>query len=291
MRIRTVKPEFFKHGGLYDAEQETGFPIRLAYEGLWCCADREGRFKWKPRELKLDVLPYDDVDFSSVMDELATRGYIVKYRYGENVFGYIPTFLNHQSINNRESASVLPGPPVVVKKAGNSDEPLTRDPCDDHAASAPLQWKGTGREREGKGREPASTTRANQSTSSKELRYPLSAEAQALTDKLGIFETKQQADMNDLLQTYCKANNTLSVEAAIKLMVSRWDEYCSAKVSGLLEFDPYSSAYKFFMSGKWEEAEMWNWKPGVRASKAYPTSTQDPTVAIHMAEMRMARGK
>jgi hypothetical protein len=67
-RIRTIKPEFFRHADLYEAEKETGLPLRLAFAGLWTAADREGRFKWRPRELKLDCLPHDDVDFSRVLD-------------------------------------------------------------------------------------------------------------------------------------------------------------------------------------------------------------------------------
>ena len=71
-RIRTIKPEFFRHAGLFDLEQETGLPLRVAFAGLWTAADREGRFAWKPRELKLDCLPFDLVDFSRVLDALST---------------------------------------------------------------------------------------------------------------------------------------------------------------------------------------------------------------------------
>jgi hypothetical protein len=77
-RIRTIKPEFFKHSGLFDGERETGLPLRLGFAGLWTCCDREGRFKWRPRELKLDALPYDECDFSLVLDALAS----LTYRWG-----------------------------------------------------------------------------------------------------------------------------------------------------------------------------------------------------------------
>jgi len=109
-RIRTVKPEFFKHSGLFDAEQETGLPLRLGFAGLWTCCDREGRFKWRPRELKLDVLPYDDCEFSRVLDALASRGFLVRYTNGTEVFGHIPSWKAHQFINNKEAQSNLPNP-------------------------------------------------------------------------------------------------------------------------------------------------------------------------------------
>jgi hypothetical protein len=113
-RIRTVKPEFFRHENLFDLERHTGLPIRLAFAGLWTAADREGRFRWNPRQLKLDCLPYDDVDFSRVLDALATRGHVVRYRQitesGPRDYGHIPSWRVHQVINVRERDSVLPNP-------------------------------------------------------------------------------------------------------------------------------------------------------------------------------------
>jgi hypothetical protein len=52
-RIRTVKPDLFRHEGLFDAERASGLPLRIAFAGLWTAADREGRFAWSPRTLKL----------------------------------------------------------------------------------------------------------------------------------------------------------------------------------------------------------------------------------------------
>lgn len=142
-RIRTIKPEFFRHSDLYEAEQETGLPIRLAFAGLWTAADREGRFKWKPRELKLDCLPHDDVDFSRVLDALVTRGWIVRYAIDGCEYGAIPTWNTHQVINNREKASDIPPP--------NENNALTREPRVDDAPSTRLEGKGREGERKGKG--------------------------------------------------------------------------------------------------------------------------------------------
>lgn len=143
-RIRTIKPDFFKHDGLFDAEQESGLPLRLAFIGLWTVADREGRFAWRPRQLKTDALPYDEVDFSRVLDALASRGFIVKYASGDEHFGYIPSWNKHQVINNRETASCLPEP---IDIADNSDASSTRRPRDTE------MLEGKGREGKGKGRE------------------------------------------------------------------------------------------------------------------------------------------
>jgi hypothetical protein len=114
-RIRTIKPEFFRHGALFDAERASGFPLRLAYAGLWTAADREGRFRWQPRALKLDCLPYDDCDFSAVLAALAGAGLIVKYESGGEMFGHIPSWTKHQVINQREAQSKIPPPSNQVQ--------------------------------------------------------------------------------------------------------------------------------------------------------------------------------
>jgi hypothetical protein len=155
MRIRTIKPEFFTHEGLYEAEIETGLPIRVAFAGLWCVADREGRFKWEPRRIGVQVLPYDGVDFSRVLDALTTRGFVVMYRVNDACFGLIPSFQKHQVINNRESESVLPDPSSknveFIEKYEENHASTTREARDDHAG----QGEGKGREgnKEGKGKE------------------------------------------------------------------------------------------------------------------------------------------
>lgn len=111
-RIRTVKPSVFIHGLLFDLERATSLPIRLSYIGLWCWTDREARFEWKPRELKMGIIPYDaDVDFALVLNVLANAGMIVKYEVDKRYYGWIPRFLDHQNINAREGASTLPPPP------------------------------------------------------------------------------------------------------------------------------------------------------------------------------------
>src|SRR3546814_15499559 len=102
-RIRTVKPDFFRHKRLYQAEKDTGLPIRVTFAGLWTIADREGRFKWDPDNIKLDVLPWDQVDFAHVLHALATRGFIIPYEVDATRYGVLPGFVRHKAINNRET--------------------------------------------------------------------------------------------------------------------------------------------------------------------------------------------
>lgn len=156
-RIRTIKPDFFRHEGLFEAEQETKLPLRVAYAGLWTACDRQGRFKWQPKRLKLDTLPFDDVDFSLVLDELVKHGFILKYQVDGETYGVVKSWGRHQLINNREAESTIPPPPECLVNPLT----LTREARVNDASGTPLvhaqgegegegegKRKGTGKERE-----------------------------------------------------------------------------------------------------------------------------------------------
>jgi hypothetical protein len=101
--LRTIKASFFTSEDVVSLS-----PLaRLLYIGLWCEADREGRFKWAPLTFRLRYLPTDVCDVEAVCKELTDRQMVVLYGDG---LASIPTFLAHQRPNNREAASVLPDP-------------------------------------------------------------------------------------------------------------------------------------------------------------------------------------
>jgi len=146
-RIRTIKPGFFRHADLYDAEVKHKLPLRIAFAGLWTAADREGRFAWKPRSLKLDCLPFDDVDFGAVLDALAAEGFLVKYRVGADTFGCIPSWSKHQQVNSREAASDIP-----------SLDEASASTCTHMPERVQDRGEGKGREQEGKGTDTTTLT-------------------------------------------------------------------------------------------------------------------------------------
>ena len=146
-RIRTIKPDFFRHLELYQAEIETGLPLRVAFAGLWTVADREGRFRWQPAVLKLDVLPFDNLDFSRVLDACLTRGFVVKYEVKGLQYGLIPTFKKHQIVNNREKESILPEPENIADIIVD----LTRASRVPHAGFFPLNQDRVEQEQEQEG--------------------------------------------------------------------------------------------------------------------------------------------
>ena len=122
MRIRTVKPEFFVHAELADLERDVGLPVRLAFIGLWCAVDRDGKFKWNPRRLGVQILPYDNVDFEVIMDALESAGFIEKYEVDNKTYGCVPSFPRHQVINNREPDSLIPSPDGTISNVSIHDK-------------------------------------------------------------------------------------------------------------------------------------------------------------------------
>lgn len=113
-RIRSMKPEIHKDEELWDLEEETGLKIFRGFTGLWNYSDREGRFEWRPRALKAEILPYWDGDFERILDALASRRFVVKYTVGGKHYGWVRKLKDHQTFNAREPASVLPAPPPEV---------------------------------------------------------------------------------------------------------------------------------------------------------------------------------
>lgn len=162
-RIRTVKPALARHRPLFDLEKKHGIPLRFIWAMLPTSCCREGRFNWRPWDLKLDIVPYDqDLDFEFVLDVLWQEGYVVKYQVGAETYGLIPTFGKHQSINNRESPSTRPGPSDGRILTPPSQVPSsTRGARVGHASSTCHEGKGReGKGKEGKGGEDACATDA-----------------------------------------------------------------------------------------------------------------------------------
>lgn len=94
-RIRTIKPEFFTSEDIVSLT-----PLaRLFYVSLWCEADREGRFEWKPKTLKMRYLPADDCDVSLLCDELVNAGMVELYEVDGRVYAVIPGFTRHARVS------------------------------------------------------------------------------------------------------------------------------------------------------------------------------------------------
>ncbi len=106
MRARNIKPGFFKN----DTLAELDFAGRLLFIGLWGLADRAGRLEDRPKKIKAEVFPYDDVNVDSFLGELARLGFIRRYQAGGAIYIQIVNFDKHQNPHPREADSLIPEP-------------------------------------------------------------------------------------------------------------------------------------------------------------------------------------
>ncbi|MBP2655706.1 MAG: DnaD-like protein [Firmicutes bacterium] len=103
-RKRDIKPGFFKNEDLGELP-----PLaRLFFAGLWCWADREGRFEDRPKKLRADILAYDNCDGEELMQLLADRRFVIRYEVDGIRYGQINNFADHQSPHPNEAASAIP---------------------------------------------------------------------------------------------------------------------------------------------------------------------------------------
>ncbi|MBN8573906.1 MAG: hypothetical protein J0M05_08330 [Candidatus Kapabacteria bacterium] len=119
MRIRTIKPQFFHNEDL----AEMPMAARLFFIGLWTLADSEGRLEDRPRRIKAELFPYDNIDADDLLSRLQSAGFIIRYTSsgGQNTErGFcemkviqIVNFKKHQRLSGREAEyeSDFPPPP------------------------------------------------------------------------------------------------------------------------------------------------------------------------------------
>lgn len=123
-RIRTIKPEFFTSEDICSLTVKA----RLAYVGLWCYADREGRLKEAPITLAAALMPAEMADFPAVLDELVDTGHVIRYTVEGKKYLFIPTFTEHQRPHNTERDSGIPpleDGEITVKQPLNARESTT----------------------------------------------------------------------------------------------------------------------------------------------------------------------
>ena len=124
-RIRYLKPDFFKDEDI----KELPFEARLFYQGLWVQADREGRGEDRPERLKIEIMPYDDIDAEKIMQVLASpkknakRPFIIRYEINGEKYYQIINWQKHQKPHKTERESVIPPAPkepLTVKQTLNN---------------------------------------------------------------------------------------------------------------------------------------------------------------------------
>ena len=117
-RARTIKPGFFKNEDLCALP----FAARLLFAGLWTIADRDGRLEDRPKRIKAEVFPYDDLDCEDLLCILQSADFIQRY---ESVDGLryisIPSWKKHQNPHKNETVSIIPSITLSIGDADTSN--------------------------------------------------------------------------------------------------------------------------------------------------------------------------
>lgn len=101
-----MKPGFFRDVDLVELS-----PLhRLLFAGLWCWADREGRLKDSPKQIRFDILPNDPCDCDQLLADLAEKNFILRYEVDGNKYIEVINFKVHQNPHKNEIPSEIPGP-------------------------------------------------------------------------------------------------------------------------------------------------------------------------------------
>lgn len=105
-RSRNIKPSFFTNEQVAD-----NCPLgRLLFIGLWTEADFNGNIEWKPRTLKVKLLPFDECDLEKLAINLDNSGLIRFYSVAGRTYLNIPEFKKHQNPhkNEKEKGTEIP---------------------------------------------------------------------------------------------------------------------------------------------------------------------------------------
>ncbi|MGK5509435.1 DnaD domain protein [Brevibacillus formosus] len=113
-RARNIKPGFFKNEDLSDLSPHA----RLLFIGLWCLADREGFLEDRPKRIKGELFPYENVEIDECLQDLHESGFILRYEVDGERFICIPKFKDHQNPHHREATSKIPKPRESKDKQG-----------------------------------------------------------------------------------------------------------------------------------------------------------------------------
>ncbi len=124
-RARNIKPGFFCNEDMVELD----FVTRLLFAGLWTVADREGRLEDRPKKIKINVFPADDVDVESMLAQLASKNFIVRYAINGEKYVQITSWHKHQRPHHTEKHSVIPDihGEITVKEPLEPGDSRTQD--------------------------------------------------------------------------------------------------------------------------------------------------------------------
>jgi hypothetical protein len=106
---------------------------RLLFVYLWMLADRDGRLEDRPKKIKAKALAYDpEADVDTMLNDLQSRGFLVRYAVDGRKFIQIVNFSKHQKPHSNETKSEIPPCPqellsMVESYCAHGDEDCEED--------------------------------------------------------------------------------------------------------------------------------------------------------------------
>lgn len=135
-RIRSLHPSLFTD----ERYMALSFPARELIKGIWCEADDQGVFEWKPLTLKARIMPADAIDMAALLDELIAGQFVIRFDLEGRSYGAVRNFRRFQRPKKPTATHLLP--PEFRTYVGLSSE--TEEPHDIQPPPVPHQFPTSG---------------------------------------------------------------------------------------------------------------------------------------------------
>ena len=106
------------------------FEFRLLFIGLWTLADKSGRLEYRPKRIKMQIFPGDNVDVTVGLTLLDRDGFVKLYTVDDQQYIQVSNWDKHQAPHHTEKKSTLPGPGCNGALTVNSRNHLRGNPPD-----------------------------------------------------------------------------------------------------------------------------------------------------------------
>jgi hypothetical protein len=103
-RIRSLHPALFTD----DRYMALSFAARELIKGIWCEADDQGLFEWKPLTLKARIMPADPIDVVPLLDELMLGQFVSRFEHSGTSYGAVRNFRRFQRPKKPNSIHFMP---------------------------------------------------------------------------------------------------------------------------------------------------------------------------------------
>lgn len=148
-RIRTIKPEYW----IDEKVVELGPWARLLFIGLWNFADDQGYIDDKPKRIKMQVFPGDNLDVAELLAELVEIGLLDRYDSPVGPVLHVRNWGKHQRIDKSSQPrfaeeSRVPASPREDSTNGREGSTNRRESSPSDRGPLATEGNGSGRDLE-----------------------------------------------------------------------------------------------------------------------------------------------